>query len=205
MLRFDHVILTVRDFDAAARRLLDDHGLASVPGGRHPGHGTGNRIVPLGPNYLELMAVVDPEEAKASPLGRWVAGRTEEGDGLAALCLRTDDIEGIGRRIGREPERMSRRRPDGVELGWWLAGLPEALAEGLPFFIQWDVPAEQRPGRTRAEHRVRPAGIDWVETGGDPQRMADYLGPHDLDLRVVPDSVGVGRVGIATGGGEIVL
>lgn len=197
--------MTVRDFDATARRLFDRYGLASVPGGRHHGHGTGNRIVPLGPNYLELMAVVDSVEAEDSPLGRWVAERVAKGDDLAALCLRTDDIDEVGRRIGQEPERMSRRRPDGVELGWWLTGLPTALNEGLPFFIQWDVPAGRRPGRTPAEHRVEPAGIAWVELGGDPGRLADYLGPHDLDLRLVSEHTGVRGLGITTSGGEIVL
>ena len=75
MLAIDHVIVVVDDLDAAAARLLDEHGLASLPGGRHEGHGTGNRIVPLGPDYLELMAVVDADEAVGSPLGAWVAER----------------------------------------------------------------------------------------------------------------------------------
>src|SRR5262245_53549604 len=63
MLAIDHVILLAADLDHAAARLLKTHGLASLPGGRHPGHGTGNRIVPLGDSYLELMGVVDEVEA----------------------------------------------------------------------------------------------------------------------------------------------
>jgi hypothetical protein len=69
MLEIDHVIVAVADLDVAAAALEREHGLASVAGGRHPGHGTGNRIVPLGDSYLELMAVVDEDEASASPLG----------------------------------------------------------------------------------------------------------------------------------------
>ena len=75
MLAIDHVIILVEDLDAAARRYYKQQGLASVPGGRHPGHGTANRIVPLGSSYIELMAVVERIEADSSPLGSWVKRR----------------------------------------------------------------------------------------------------------------------------------
>ena len=47
------------DLAAAAREIEARHGLASIEGGRHPGWGTANRIVPLGSSYLELVAVID--------------------------------------------------------------------------------------------------------------------------------------------------
>ena len=72
-LELDHVLIAVADLAAAARELEVRHGLASVEGGRHPGWGTANRIVPLGDTYLELIAVVDEAEAAESPFGRWVA------------------------------------------------------------------------------------------------------------------------------------
>jgi hypothetical protein len=40
------------------------YGLASIEGGRHPGWGTANRIIPLGDAYIELVTVVDDEEAQ---------------------------------------------------------------------------------------------------------------------------------------------
>jgi Glyoxalase-like domain len=45
VLAVDHVVV-VHDLMAAARRYYEQTGLASVVGGLHPGHGTGNRIVP---------------------------------------------------------------------------------------------------------------------------------------------------------------
>ena len=66
--RIDHVVLGVRDLDGAARRLLEDFGLASVFGGHHVGWGTGNLIVPLGLNYVELLGVVDEKQATQSVL-----------------------------------------------------------------------------------------------------------------------------------------
>src|SRR4051794_41286944 len=65
----DHVIYAVDDLDTAGAALFDREGLASVPGGRHEGWGTANRIVPLGESYLELIAVVDVEEAEQSEFG----------------------------------------------------------------------------------------------------------------------------------------
>jgi hypothetical protein len=207
MLALDHVIVGVRDLDAAARRYDEVHGLASVAGGRHPGHGTGNRIVPLGSSYIELMTVVDGDEAASSPLGSWLERRLLElGEAPVAVCLRTDDIERAGQRTGRKPLPMSRTRPDGVELEWHLVALDAALSEGLPFFIQWHVDDANHPGRERVEHRSGAVRIDWVELGGDEDQLAAWLGPHDLPLRHVEGAPGPHRVAVAlANGGSIVV
>jgi hypothetical protein len=209
MLALDHVIVGVRDLDAAARRYDEEHGLASVAGGRHPGHGTGNRIVPLGSSYIELMAVVDPDEAASSPLGSWLERRLVEiGEAPVAICLRTDDIEAAALRTGREALPMSRTRPDGVELEWHLAALDAAFTESLPFFIQWHIDDADHPGRERVEHRSAAVGIDWVELGGDQDRLAAWLGQHEheLPLRHVEGPPGPHRVAVATAnGGPIVI
>jgi len=206
VLAIDHLIVTVADLDTAARRLQQRYGLASRSGGRHPGHGTGNRIIPLGADYLELMAVVDAAEAAASPLGRWVAARTRHGDAPAALCLRTDDISGVAARLGEPPQAMSRLRPDGRRLSWRLAGLEAALSrEAMPFFIQWDVAPDEHPGREPASHTVHPAGIAWVEVGVRPEALDARLGPNDLDLRPVPGSPGPGRFGIALAPNQVII
>ncbi|MGZ8620620.1 MAG: VOC family protein, partial [Actinomycetota bacterium] len=78
MQRIDHVVYAVRDLEVAARRCLEEHGLVSIPGGRHPRWGTANRIVPLGQTYLELLAVEDPSVAPV--LARSLLDATEGGD-----------------------------------------------------------------------------------------------------------------------------
>jgi hypothetical protein len=45
-LELDHVLLAVRDLQAAGSILEDRYGLASIEGGRHPDWGTANRIWP---------------------------------------------------------------------------------------------------------------------------------------------------------------
>jgi hypothetical protein len=202
VLAIDHVVIVVGDLDAAAGRLFERHGLASVAGGRHAGQGTGNRIVPLGDSYLELMAVVDRDEAAGSPLGSWVERRLAEfGDAPAALCLRSDDIEAVARRIEHRSLPMSRTRPDGVTLTWHLVALEAAMTEGLPFFIEWHVDDADHPGRAPVAHRCDPSGIEWVEVGGDERRLASWLGPHELPLRHVEDRPGPIRIAIAVADG----
>ncbi|MFQ5967081.1 MAG: VOC family protein [Acidimicrobiia bacterium] len=204
-LAFDHVMLAARDIDVAAGRLWTEHGLASVIGGRHPGHGTGNRIVPLGDSYLEIIGIVDREEAAVSALGGWIQHHTREGDRLLGLCLRAYDLAVVAARLDLSPVSMNRRRGDGAVLSWSLVGLDETLADpGRPFFIQWDS-RELHPGREAASHRVEPAGMAWVETGADEAELRRWVGDDSLDLRAVEGPRGVAAVGIGTAHGVLEL
>ena len=206
MLRIDHVVVAVRDLDAAARRFREDLGLDSAPGGRHRGWGTANRIVPLGEDYVELISVVDPAEAAHSSFGRSLLALTQEGDRLFAVCVATGDIEAVAARLGLEVKPGERTRPDGSAIRWRGAGLEDPRREPwLPFFIQWDVPPELHPGRTRAGHGVLATGIAWVEVAGDADRLRDWLGGDELPIRVLHGSPGIRAAGVTTAGGEIVL
>ena len=195
-MRIDHVLYAVSDLDAGATRFEEELDLESVPGGRHPAWGTANRIVPLGPDYLEIVGVADPIVAAASEFGRLVL---DAGDRLVGWAVATDDLGAVAARLGLELERGSRTRPDGVRLAWRLAGLSEALRSGgaLPFFIQWDGPAELHPGGDSS----RPAGISWVEVGGDESQLREWLGPSDLPVRFTSAASGITAVGI----GDVVV
>lgn len=155
----DHVNHAVADLDAAADRFLDEYGLASVVGGRHPGHGTANRIIPLGDTYIELIAVVDEQEAAGSPLGAKVLAAGEQWIGLAMRAER------LGDHVAADEElvAMSRTRPDGIELTWRIAHFDRFVRGDGPFLIQWDVPPHLFPGATPVSHRVQPTGIEHVE------------------------------------------
>lgn len=199
-LAIDHVIAVVTDLEAAAEHLLEEHGLASVPGGRHPGHGTGNRIVPLGSDYLELMAAFDEAEARSSPLGQWALERRRPDVIPAALCIRTDDIGPIARALGEEPIGMARRTPDDRQLRWQLAGLGGMLEGGHPFFIEWQCAPDEHPASTAAAHHVRPVGITSVTVDAVPEALADVIG----DIRGV-DVSDTRRLVIGTTTGPITL
>ncbi len=205
MLRLDHAVFAVGDLDAAAERWRRDHGLDSTPSGRHPGWGTANRIVPLGEAYLELIAAVEPGAAERSAFGRSVVSTAAGGGGWLAWVVRTDDLDGDAARLGLEVTRGRREREDGSVLGWRSAGLEDAKrTPSLPFFISWDVPLTGHPGRVRAGHGVRPAGLAGVAVAGDAARLARWLGGHELPVTVTEaPPEGVRSVTVATADGEI--
>src|SRR5579872_6099806 len=184
-LQIDHVVWRVNDLDAAGAGLQRRYRLASVPGGRHPGWGTANRIVPLGPSYLELIAVVDQAEAAADVNGRRWLDRLADPEGPLLLCLAASDIDAVAARLGLEVGRKSRLRPDGVEIAWRFAGLDAALERPwLPFFISWEAPPERHPGRTPVDGGPQAAGISWVQVGADPDELAAWLGGQELPVRL---------------------
>ena len=156
-LRVDHVIYAVEELDTAAQRFRDEFGLASVVGGRHPGWGTANRIVPLGHDYVELVSVADREQAAASEFGRSVMDVVASGRRLIGWAVATDDLQGIASRLDLEVMHGSRITPDGSALRWQLAGVARALSP---------------PGRCRSLssgtlHRSNTLGQLWRNTTFD--------------------------------------
>jgi hypothetical protein len=210
VLKIDHAVLAVADLDEAGGRLFDRTGLEFVRGGVHPAWGTANRISPLGDDYVELISVTDPDVGAKNHLGRTLLDLTRDGsDRWFSICLRDDGIVETAARLGLTVETGSRTRPDGVELRWRGAGIEDPQRPiWLPFFIAWDVPPEQYPGRAPAEHRVRPTGIVRAEIGGDPAVVRAWVGGTTLPLVVTDDGAPPGvrsvTVGLA-GGRELVL
>jgi Glyoxalase-like domain len=204
----DHVIYAVDDLDAAGANLFDREGLASVPGGRHEGWGTHNRIVPLGETYLELIAVADVDEAEGSEFGRAVRRALTEDHALVGWVVATDDIDAVAKRLDLEVEEKSRETAEGSTLRWRVAGIERAMKTGaLPFFVQWDVPPEQHPGAADVSHEADVEGIAWVEVCADDRdAVNEWLGEdHELPVRITEGDPALGAAAIATGGGEIVL
>lgn len=201
--RIDHAVYAVRDLDVAAARWEETYGLASIPGGHHPRWGTGNRIVPLGVDYLELLAVTESAIAVGSVLGRALLDLTAEGDRWFSICLADDDIEATAARLHLTVEPGTRTTPDGVELRWRGAGIDaEERDPWLPFFISWDVPPALHPGRTPLRHRAAVLGIADAEISGDAARLRDWLGGADVPLRVIGGPDGVRSVALRRSGGE---
>src|SRR5215216_4908360 len=124
----DHVLIAVADLAAAAEEIEARHRLASIDGGRHPGWGTANRIVPLGEAYLELIAVVDESDAAHSPFGRWVAGAQRKPAQPLGWAVRTRQLDDVARRLGLTVDAGSRAGRDGRLVRWRLAGIEQAAA-----------------------------------------------------------------------------
>jgi hypothetical protein len=186
-MRIDHVIYAARDLDEVAARLLREHGLTAVGGGRHDGMGTHNTNIPLGNGFLEILAVADPEQAQGSPLGRAITARiADRGEGLMGWAAAVDSVEAVAGRLGTEISTIGRQ---GMTAR--LTGVAEAMAEPcLPFFIERD-PGIPDPGEGQGE------GIAWIGVAGDPERIDDWLGGLGaMPVRVSSGAPAVLAVGI---------
>lgn len=198
----DHVIFAVDDLDVAAKALLDDHGLSSVPGGRHLRWGTANRIVPLGESYLEIVAVVDPEATVTSSFGRWVMAASPGAAGFRPLgwAVRTDELQSMCSRLSLTAAYGSRQRNDGRVLTWILAGVERVASEPyLPFYIQWG-PDTALPGRAPVQHPRGETRLFRVHLTGELDQLKAWLGGVALPLTLRPGPPAVTGVDLISAG-----
>jgi hypothetical protein len=173
--------------------------------GAMQGGETANRIVPLGHEYIELIAVEDEAVAAGTRFGRAVLERAQGGGGWLAICVSTDDLDAVAGRLGLDVTAGARERPDGTEVRWRSAGLEDPRREPfLPFFISWEA-AESHPGRLRAGHGVQATGIARIDVQGDDRSLRSWLGGDDLPIRVMDAGARVISVALATHAGQLVI
>jgi hypothetical protein len=196
-------VIAVRDLDRAAADLFERFGLASVVGGRHAAWGTANRLVPIGDQYLELLAADEP--VWDNPLAQAVYAASVEGAGLLGVCCEVADIEAVARRLGTAVLPGHRELPDGREVSWTLTGLESALTEGLPFFIHWGAGREFRFGDEPAAHAIEPIAITRVDVGGDEAALNRWLDGGVPELRRVGGTPGVRSVTVSSSTGDVVI
>jgi len=213
----DHVLLPVADLEDGARSLYEGFGLKGISGGRHTGVGTANVIVPLGLQYLELIAIVDQDEAASSRLGGRVARALNGRKKFVAWALRTQDLDALRDRLqgaGWELPALtegSRKRPDGQVLSWRTQDIdssPEPSA--IPFVIEWRIPDGLHPGEAESSHRAGTAALRRVVVGARAPRVVRdklqvLLGDSDLYEVREAGFDGVQQVVLETGGGELVV
>jgi len=200
--RIDHVVVGVRDLDAAARMMMERFGLEAQPGGNHPGAGTANAIVPVGNDqFLELLAVVD--ETSEHPVAVRYRQLVHDGDRLVTFAVAPDDFEETADRLGEPIFANARHGDDAREVKFRVTGAFGMLgAEALPFFVITDAGREWRCGWRAARHRIEANGIAWIEYVGDPERVASRLADDTLPVRIVAgERAGICALAIATASG----
>lgn len=210
--RFDHAVVAVTDLD----RAIADYtacGFHVAAGGRHPGLGTANAIVRFGLDYLELLAIEDPAEARAAgAFGGELLHFLESGPGLLGFVLASDDLDrqlaGLAA-IGQPatgPFAMARERPDGRRLSWRLV-IPgdSPWRRPWPFLIEWDTPDSERltldaadrhdngaravatlellVDNVHAARRLYEQGLGLVPANSNPQMACYVVGDFALKVR----------------------
>jgi hypothetical protein len=207
------MLLGVSDLDRGIAWVEERSGVHAAVGGVHPGRGTRNALLSLGPRqYLEIIAP-DPTQSEseiAVPSATALVAmlRKLKEPRLVGWGAHTDDISSVakkatvaGLKFGG-PLDGSRVRPDGKTLRWKTLVLENDFDGILPFLIEWsgdsvhpsqDAPAGCRvhsftaetPQAQQVALTARTLGIDLsVTTGMATQLLARITGTKgEFELR----------------------
>ncbi len=173
-MRLDHLsyACSPAELPDVVQRIGSDLGAAFVDGGRHPQFGTRNFVLPLqGGCYVEVVCALDHPSVDKAPFRQAVCQRAEQGGGWMAWVLGTTDISPMEARLGRQAVPAHRVKPDGTKLHWRQLGVLDLMEDPqLPFFVQWDVPADLHPSAGAGSVRV-----ERIELAGEPTVVAEWL------------------------------
>ena len=137
LIGIDHLIIGVRDLDAARARYAR-LGFNSTPRGRHVGWGTANYCIMFEHDYLELLGIVDAGQF-SNGLDRFL----EEREGLLGLVLGSRDVaatHAAWTAAGLSPDapkalgRLLEADAGAIELRFRNVLLPRASTAGLGLF-----------------------------------------------------------------------
>lgn len=171
--RLDHLVFAVADLDEGIAQLEAATGVRAQFGGAHPGQGTHNAVIALGPRvYLEILAP-DPNQPNPRSLPSLGLSETRRSR-MVGWALNAPDLEGLIASAGAKgfpmvgPTSGGRQRPDGYQLSWRIATLADTrIGDGLaPFFIDW--------GATEQPTVRSPKGARLVSL------RAQYLAPQSV-------------------------
>ena len=213
-MRLDHISYAASHDQLVdvVQRLGSRIGSAFTDGGIHPRFGTRNFTLPLtNGHYLEVVCPLDHPAADASPFGKVVSQRANEGGGWLTWVVSTEDISPIEKRLGREAVDGHRTRPDGTDLRWKQLGVLDTLKDAqLPFFIQWlttDHPSNDGKAVARIS-KIEVAGTEstinkWLDA--EIQNTLDGIEISWVDIDEKNSESGIVAVNFETPGGLIRL
>lgn len=183
----DHLVYATPDLHVGIERIESVLGVRATPGGQHPGRGTRNALLSLGPGtYLEIIGP-DPEQptpAQPRPFG--IDDLKEPR--LVTWAAKGKELEQFASEAGRGGVKLgdvisgSRRRADGVVLVWRYTDPRTVVAGGIvPFFIDWGKTPHPASTGTRGASLI---GLRAEHP--DSEQVQKALGRLGLDLRVHP-------------------
>jgi hypothetical protein len=181
----DHLVYATPDLERGIREIEDLLGIRAIHGGQHPGRGTRNALIALGPDaYLEILGPDLDQPPPTSP--RWFGVDELEAPRLVTWAAKTGDIDRVRRGAAAagiplgEARSGSRQRSDGVLLSWRLTAPASDMTDGVvPFFIDW--------GQSPHPSQTAPQGATLVSLSAehpDDERVRRALRVLGLDLPV---------------------
>jgi len=184
--RIDHLVYATPDLSAGVKKIEALLGVHPTPGGQHPGEGTRNALVALGPeSYLEIIGP-DPEQPAPAGPRKFLIDELKEPRLVtwAAKGINLTQFVADARRRGVPLGDVipgSRRTPAGVLLSWHISNQRAMVADGLvPFFIDW--------GETPHPAKNAAAGATLISLRAehpDPERVRRMFGELGLDVPAV--------------------
>ncbi len=204
MTGLDHIILGIDDLDRGVAWVEQRTGVRAIFGGVHPGRGTRNALLALGPDcYLEILAP-DPQQPSPTWFTRVL---TLPDPRLIAWAVHTPDLTALAQAAVAAgfpidgPHDGGRSRPNGKILSWRLFHLRDDRGGLLPFFIEWgrgsvhpvaDAPPGchlerfhlQSPDAQELARACQSLAVETrVETGENPRMLAHIASPRgEVDL-----------------------
>jgi hypothetical protein len=194
----DHLILGTDDLVRGVAWVEERTGVRAAWGGVHPGRGTRNALLALGPEcYLEIIAP-DPQQTAPAWFTQILSMNEPR---LIAWAVHTPDLDALAQSAVAAglaidgPHDGARTRPDGKILSWDLFRLRDDRGGLLPFFIEWGRaaihPAADAPRGCLLKHfhvqspdadglvrACRALAIDvHVEPGDKPRMLARITSP----------------------------
>ena len=211
-MRLDHVSYAAShdQISDVVNRIGSQIGTAFVDGGIHPKFGTRNFTAPLlNGQYIEVVCPIDHPATDATPFGKAVKKKSEEGGGWMSWVLATDDISKIETSFGRSAMDGERKKPNGSILKWRQIGVIEVLEDfSQPFFVEWvskDHPGKDGAGTADLFEIVFEANQD-----KSLRTIREYIGEITKNLKlefITPEStyIGIKEVKFKIDGQEVVV
>lgn len=187
----DHVIVAVRDLDAATQRYATLFSRTPSWRGEHPGWGTANSLFGLDNTYLEL---ITPHGD--GPFGRTVTAHLERrGESPIGLAFRTRNLDGVHSHLvanGLEPPPISpgvgRDTGTGQTRHWRSVLLPESRTRGvLTIAIEHESPNQLPESSPVGPEDAIVSGIDHAVVQTSDADAAITLYRDQLGLRLALD------------------
>lgn len=183
----DHLVYATTDLDAGIAAIEALTGIRAVAGGSHPGLGTRNALISLGPSsYLEIIAPDPAQVSYRSPRIFQIDAIDEPR--LVTWAAKTSDVGRLADIVFADGQRVGaaasgeREQPDGATLRWQFTDPSKELANGIvPFFIDWGDsphPAGNAPGGASL--------VSLAAEHPDPDGVRTMLEALGIDIEVTP-------------------